>query len=232
MALFRRFHAAAASAAVVSLLATPAAALELPVGGPEIYHEDSANNWGRRYHHRDRVDAGDVLAGVLILGGIAAIAGAASKKDRAERVPPPPPYPQDRQGYRSSYASDGRGLDSAVNMCVGQVERGPDRVDTVDGANRNGEGWTVSGKLAGGQDFTCRIDNEGRLRELDIGGWQGTDAIGPDRQYSDDVYQQARTAQDAAPAFAGTPGTALPGEEDDRPVWTGDDSGAETDTGG
>ena len=40
----------------------------------------------RHYRHRrGGVDAGDVIAGVLILGGIAAIADAASKNNRRER---------------------------------------------------------------------------------------------------------------------------------------------------
>ncbi|WP_305095650.1 hypothetical protein [Croceibacterium aestuarii] len=220
MALFRRFSAAAASAAAVSLLAAPAAALELPRGAPAIYHEDSANGWRRHHRHRDGIDGGDVLAGVLILGGIAAIASAASKQDRAERYPAPPPYPQQRQGYSSD--GNGRGIDGAVEMCVGQVERGRDRVGTVDSANRDATGWSVTGTIEGGQSFSCRIDSDGRLRSLDIGGWQGAAAAGPDRQYSDDVYRQARAAQDAQPSLA-APGTALPGEVDDRPVWPGED---------
>src|SRR3546814_5987608 len=36
--------------------------------------------WGRHYHrHGDGIDGGDVLAGLLIVGGIAAIASAARK---------------------------------------------------------------------------------------------------------------------------------------------------------
>ena len=197
MALIRRFAAAGACVAAISLAATPAAALELPRSAPAIYQGDKANGWGRRYHHHhDRIDAGDVLAGVLILGGIAAVASAVSKKDRAERYPasaPPLPYPQDR-GYRD-YPSDGRGLDNAVSMCVDQVERGRDRVGSVDSANRTAEGWTVSGALDGGAGFTCRIDNEGRIRTLDIGDARGALDPAVDRQYSDDVYARARMAQ-------------------------------------
>lgn len=54
--------------------------------------------WRLGRHHHDRVDAGDVLAGILIIGGIAAIASAASnnKQKRAEpeyRYPDAPARP-------------------------------------------------------------------------------------------------------------------------------------------
>ena len=63
-----RFAAALAAAAALALSATPALAQVWGWGG---------GGWG--HHHRDRVDAGDVIAGILIIGGIAAIASAASK---------------------------------------------------------------------------------------------------------------------------------------------------------
>ncbi|MDF8335251.1 hypothetical protein [Novosphingobium cyanobacteriorum] len=50
--------------------------------------------WGHHRHDRS-IDAGDVFAGLLILGGIAAVASAISKKNpnrtRGEQAPPPPP---------------------------------------------------------------------------------------------------------------------------------------------
>ena len=72
----RRFSRSArllATAAAFSLVATPALARDGWGGG-----------WGR---HNDRVDAGDIFTGILIIGGIAAIASAASKsaKDKRER---------------------------------------------------------------------------------------------------------------------------------------------------
>lgn len=227
MALTRRLSAAAASVAALSMLATPVAAVELPRSAPAIYKGDIANGWGR-HRHRDRVDAGDVLAGVLILGTIAAVASAASKNNRSERYPAPrEPYPRDRQGYRDNsynYDGDGRGLDRAVDMCVDQVERGQDRVGTVDGANRTADGWTVSGALESGAGFTCRIDNDGRIRDVDIGGYSAA-AAGPveDRQYSDDVYAKARMSQGSVAPTVGEPGVAPSDGVDNRPVWHGDD---------
>jgi len=221
MALIRRLTAASACAAAFSL-SLPAAAVELPTPADHAasaYEGDIAHNhrWGRGWR-RDRVDAGDVLAGVLILGTVAAIASAASKdNDREERVPPPP-YRDDSYGYETNtYERDGRGLDRAVDMCVDEIERGQDRVAGVDGANRNGEGWTVSGALEGGAGFTCRIDNMGRIRAIDIGGARADYAPAENNQYADDVYARARVAQGGA---AGQPGVMVEGEADTRPEWT------------
>jgi hypothetical protein len=57
--------------------------------------------WGH-YRHDRGVDAGDIFAGLLILGGIAAVASAVSKKNaertRGEQAPPPPPADASRNG--------------------------------------------------------------------------------------------------------------------------------------
>lgn len=70
--------------------------------------------WGGRGWHRDRgIDGGDVLAGILIIGGIAAIASAASNANRNQRTIPRDNLPQD-DGYRyqpprqDEWRSDGR----------------------------------------------------------------------------------------------------------------------------
>jgi hypothetical protein len=213
MAGIRRLAAAGACAAAFCLAATPAAAVELPrAHAVSAAHEgDYAENYRyRRYRDRDRT--GDVLAGVLILGTIAAVASAANsnrQRDYERRAP----YPREDYRYRSDYRTDGRGLDRAVGMCVDEIERVRDRVGSVDGANRTGEGWTVSGALEGGAGFTCRIDNMGRIRAVEIGGaYSGYEGS----QYDDEVYARARLSHSGY-----EPGVA-PGEEDDRPIWTGD----------
>src|SRR5690606_17915275 len=124
--------AATAVAAAFSLLATPAAAIELPKplavdafdGEGWNAERDRRRRWDRgRYRHRNGIDAGDVVAGVLVIGAIAAIAGAG--KDRRDRTDNR--YPDDDgYGYRApgSYdRSDGRGIDSAVDICVSEAER-------------------------------------------------------------------------------------------------------------
>ena len=65
------FRSLLLSAAALSMVATPALA-------------NHNWGWGGR-HHRDRVDAGDVLTGILIIGGIAAIASAASSNNKKKK---------------------------------------------------------------------------------------------------------------------------------------------------
>jgi hypothetical protein len=204
-----RISAAAACLAAFSLLTSPAAALDLPLPGPaqvrpaydaaaeSVEHRRRAPD---RYRHRDNgIDAGDVIAGVLILGGIAAIASAASQsRDQPETYPTP-----EDTGYREpggTYRS--AGMDRAVDMCVAEIEQGRDRVAGVDSAARSGEGWFVSGEVEGGAPFTCRIDNDGRIGAIEVGDglYDGGDDSSPesepftDNQYDDATYAQARAA--------------------------------------
>jgi len=173
---------AAALAATLSMVATPAMARGWGGGG-----------WGRHHRHHDRVDAGDVLAGVLIIGGIAAIASAASNsaKQKREREQdyryPDGDYRSDsgredsgrygdynernddRGGGSAGYRS-ADGLNAAVDRCVGEVERGERRVDTVDSVDRDASGWRVAGRTNGGRDFACTVDGDGRIRSVTIDG--------------------------------------------------------------
>lgn len=226
--------AAPAMFAALSLTATPVQAAELPAPSvPPAVHvapawapgDDTAAKH-RRYrhyrHHRHRgVGAGDILAGILIIGGIAAIASAAEKsRDRYPRRETR--YPQPRRGdYRYD---DGRGIDRAVTMCVDEIERNA-RVETVDTVNRNARGWSVTGTLFDGQGFTCSIGEDGRIEALDYGqgntrygaegstaGAYGMDTAEADRQHGDDVYRAARARSETAqPAYPGGP---LPGEDE------------------
>jgi len=198
--IISRLAASAAIVAAFSMAAAPAVAAPLPVtprSAPvAAYGWTPADNTAHRgpggyrgYHghrHNDGIDAGDVVAGLLVIGGIAAIASAASNsnKDReADDYRYREPYPDQRydypdrgydysqppQGdYRGSYS--GGGIDNAVNQCVDQVERGQDRVASVDNASRTADGWNISGQLDRGGGFSCRIDNSGRIRGVDVGG--------------------------------------------------------------
>lgn len=83
--------------------------------------------------HRDRngISAGDVIAGALIIGGIAAVASAASKNDRNRDYRGyPGDYGYDRAGYGGHYGNNydrdarWRGNPrSAVEQCVYAAER-------------------------------------------------------------------------------------------------------------
>lgn len=229
-----RFAPFAALAACASMAATPLAAAELPriatpasVETSAVFDSGAVNAQNyRRWHRRDRVDAGDVIGGILVLGTIAAVASAASKAGRNDRYRDRDyRYPDQRNGYRSrSYGSnwdDSRGIDRAVDMCADEVERNA-RVDTVDGAERNGDGWRVSGRLRTGEAFTCTIGNDGRINGVDYGRGFAPRGAAVDNQWSDDRYAAAREAQNGAGAAPAYPGGPLPGDAAAEPYETVD----------
>jgi len=166
---------AVATAAVLSMTTTPA----------------MARGWyrGHHHHHRDRIDAGDIFAGILIIGGIAAIASAASKSDRDNREYRRPSdqdyrdyrdyrdrnggygdYRDDRYGRPYGAAPQASGIDGAVESCIAEVERGEHRVDDVDNVARDGEGWRVEGRLRNDGEFSCSVDVDGRIRRATVDG--------------------------------------------------------------
>lgn len=124
-------------------------------------------------NRRGRVSGGDVVAGILILGGIAAIAGAASKNNRDRRT--------DNRDYRDrdyrnrDYRNDDRRydnrsneqssrgtgtMDQAINACsnAAEVQSGNNvRVSEIRAVARDGAGWRVEGNLSGGKNdnFLC-----------------------------------------------------------------------------
>lgn len=201
--------AATAVAAAFSLLATPAAAVELPKpAAVKAYDGDGWNaerdrrrRWDRgRYRHRNGIDAGDVVAGVLVIGAIAAIAGAAKQRNERERYDER--YPRrDDYGYRTPgdyERRDSRGIDNAVDICVSEAERGSDRVGSVDSATRTAEGWRVSGELENGAPWSCAIGNDGRISDMNLGthgyGTAPAERV-EDGQWSDEAYSRARERQ-------------------------------------
>jgi len=103
---------------------------------------------------RDRnggIDTGDVIAGALIIGGIAAVAAAASKNDRDHYR-----YGNDYRYDRAGYGRYGRvSQREAVRMCVRAVERDASRygygraeVTQIRDVDRERRGWEVKGRLA------------------------------------------------------------------------------------
>lgn len=229
MALNFRAPIAAGALAAITLFVSPAAAADMPQAGPAVLttvfdHSrfDPAaatadwrcRGWGcgwghRRGWRRNRVDAGDVLIGAAIIGGIAAIASANNNRARQRDVVivdrdvrnrdwdqrDTRRYDDRRAAPRGTGAS---GLDNAVNMCLDQIERDV-RVDTVDNVERTGAGWLVSGVLFNGSSFQCRIGNSGQIDGIDYGGGF---AIAPgagatpraDGQWDDQRYANARLA--------------------------------------
>lgn len=241
MPRFKLFASVLMASATLAMAATPVAAADLPVSplrgqqpAVTVFKSDDVNADGyRRYRHRDRVDAGDVIAGVLILGGIAAVASAVSSNSR-DRDYRNTRYPSDNR-YRTSdsridYRGDtrsnaGSGIDNAVNMCVSAIERDV-RVASVDGVERNASGWLVTGSIYNGYAFSCRIDGSGRIDGIDYGRGAAVPYSGAavDRQWDDERYRAAwasvdnggyapqplpQQAQGQLPAYPGGP---LPGD--------------------
>lgn len=151
-----------------------------------------------RDYDRDRgIDAGDIIAGALIIGGIAAVAGAfdgdddyryrdrryrdrdyrrtgsRSAVERCVRVAEQQAY---RAGYRSVKVTDIRDVD---RKSYGYKVKGRIAVDNGYRGGRYGRGWgndyrgwndSMRGWDSG--KFTCKIDGRG-VRDLDYSGIRG-----------------------------------------------------------
>jgi len=135
---------------------------------------------------RDGIGAGEIIAGALIIGGIAAIVSASSNnRDH---------YAYDRAGYRGDYRQQD-GSRFAVNQCVLAAERAAARyggranVTQIRDINRKRNGYQVKGTIVvanshngyrgnqgyrgrGYQDsgsFTCSTDR-GRVSDVRLRG--------------------------------------------------------------
>lgn len=218
--IHRSLAASAAMIAALSLGTPQAFALDMPgtSNAPlEVFTgagEVQENHRYRRY--RRGPSTGEVIAGIAVIGAIAAIASSSSRdRDRRERVERYPARENVRyRDYREEQRTDSRGIDRAVDMCIEQVERGSDRVDSVDNATRGADGWRVSGAMSDGEAWNCWIDNDGRVRSIDFGSsysasadrsssrssvrFESAAAAGEGRpQLSDADYARARAGQNA-----------------------------------
>lgn len=185
MTKMTRFSALAASAALVLAGFSPAMAAPMHGGMGIATPMDTAalgwsaerekvNGWrdyrgyrGYRGHrrHRDGIDGGDILAGILIIGGIAAIASAASKNSNDRRYDDRN-YRTDDQRYNdrnsdpredSRYDRGSGDLEAAIRVCSDAAERqaGADaRVAVIDSVIRDGAGWRVEGELSNSEQRT------------------------------------------------------------------------------
>lgn len=126
--------AVAAAALLLSGLATPAEA-------------------GRRHrHHHDDVDAGDVVAGAVLVGGIAALASGIKRARRARQ-------------------------DAAVEACAGEAEyRSGGRLSEILTVDKRKGYYRVEGALDSDRDgdgfqqtFTCTVRN-GRIYAMRLSG--------------------------------------------------------------
>ena len=142
----------------------------------------------------DGINAGDIIAGAVILGGIAAVASAVGGRDR---------YDNRRYGY-DRYARQGNPR-VAVDQCVRAAEREAQRygyryadVTQIRDVDDTRYGWRVKGNMvvdgnrgyassrysrydrydrrgysrSDSGKFTCRIDR-GRVTDIDFSGIRG-----------------------------------------------------------
>lgn len=136
-------------------------------------------------HHGNGVSAGEVIAGALVIGGIAAIAASAGNNDRD--------YRYDRAGY-DDYRGydrdhDGRGWQrgnprAAVEQCVRSAERdarryGHGRADVTDvrDVRETRWGYEVRGRIAVntmGRDWRRGDGEYGRGWNGDYRGWNNS----------------------------------------------------------
>ena len=164
---------ASGAAAMLAVMPLPAMAASMD-SQSETYStadvmQQNADGHRRRYRHRDRVDAGDVLTGIGILAGIAILAGAASDADKQSRNGPRyddrTDYPQqDRPVYQGDNA-----VGSAVSVCTDAAERSAGnnaRVSEIRSVTRDGNGWRVEGDLYY-DSFTCAA-TDGRVDYIQI----------------------------------------------------------------
>lgn len=106
----------------------------------------TAANAEHRYDHRGGISAGDIIAGAVVLGGIAAVAGALGRGDdyrRDSRY-----YRDGRYGY---YNGDPR---SAIERCVNAARQDARsrgyrfaEVTEVRDVNDTSYGWKIKGNL-------------------------------------------------------------------------------------
>ena len=149
------------------------------------------------YRHKDRIDAGDVIAGAVIIGGIAALAGAfdGDKRDRyryRDRRYRDRHYDRGYRGDRRGYHNNRYNGRRAVERCVRVAERQARRfggyrfadVTQIRDVDRTRYGFRVKGRIQvegnrgyRGRDFdrgrfTCWFDGRGRP-QVDFRGIRG-----------------------------------------------------------
>ncbi|HEY6814457.1 MAG TPA: hypothetical protein VI168_02845, partial [Croceibacterium sp.] len=143
----------------------------------------NAEGRGHRGHHGGwddddwDIDGDDILAGVLILGGIAAISAIAGSGNHREPVyQEPEPWPEPEASYQEPARVDRytSGMSQAVDTCVAEVEAGRGAVGSVDRASRSGEGWYVAGELEEGTPYSCWIDGAGRVTDVEAGDYSAS----------------------------------------------------------
>ena len=154
-----------------------------------------------RDRHDDGIDAGDIIAGALVIGGIAAVASSIGK-DRGYNGTYGGPYYGDYNGrYDSRYGNYGYNYTrygnsrQAVEQCVSAAQRGAygARVTDIRSIDRKRDGYRIKGTVVvnergggWGRDYNYRYSGRnydqgkfscdvqyGRVVDLDYSGLRG-----------------------------------------------------------
>lgn len=135
-----------------------------------------AQNWDRR--DRDGIDAGDIIAGVAVLGGVAAIVAALdNNNDRYGRYDRGYGYGSYDRGYGNNRYDSAQ---AAVNACGREAQRYGRNVQITD-LDRTNRGFRVRGRVdqleygrgwnrrynVDREDFTCYAAN-GRIYDFRV----------------------------------------------------------------
>jgi hypothetical protein len=149
----------------------------------------------RDRYDRDNISAGEVIAGAVVLGGLAAvIASADNNRDRGynddryyDRGYNRDGYDYDRSGYGYGYNNRGGGR-SAVNQCVNAVETRANRyarsdVTEIRDIQRTRYGYQVTGKLVVQDGWRGQDRGYNRYDRDDRPGRYGNDRYGYARGY-------------------------------------------------
>ena len=166
MKMTRSVMASAITAAMLATSASPAMAQGYPGYGYGYGYGDQGYGHGDydRYRRHNRgVSAGDVIAGVAIIGVLAAIAGAASKSNN---------------GYRGNNHS----ADQAADACVSRIEQrygNSAQVRNIDDVQRTRDGYFVRGTIEtrgyndrNTQRFTCSV-RYGQVEDVRMDDYRG-----------------------------------------------------------
>jgi hypothetical protein len=111
-----------------------------------------------RGSHGDGIGAGEVIAGALIIGGIAAIAASSGNRDRGDYAYDRAGYRDGRDDYRDGRFGYGEGFGNprgAVEKCVRAAERSASRysrgnadVTDIRSVRDTRDGYRIKGRIA------------------------------------------------------------------------------------
>ncbi|SKB58947.1 hypothetical protein [Sphingopyxis flava] len=143
-------------------LSTAAAVLVTTIGASSTPAEARGRHGGWGHRHHDRIDAGDVIGGLFVIGAIAAIASAASKQKRDRDGRYEPPYrddprrdadyePRDARPYEDGAYGTGEAEARASDACSwaaeGELGDGA-RVESITDVRPGARGLSVTGTVS------------------------------------------------------------------------------------